>query len=104
MRKIVLALAVLSVPMFSQAQFRWDFGASMGAANYLGDIGGKDGTRRDFIYDMKIQKTRWSFGGFARYKMTPFLGFKGSLGVHRIEGDDALSTNVERNYRNLNKD
>jgi hypothetical protein len=101
MRKAIFFFAVLSLPFISKAQFRWEYGGSIGAANYLGDIGGEEGTRRDFIYDLKIQKTRWSFGGYARYRLFPSLFLKGSLGVHRIEGDDALSTNRERNFRNL---
>jgi hypothetical protein len=101
MRKVLLLIAALSLPAVTQAQFNWEFGGSMGAANYLGDIGGNEETRRDFVYDMKIQKTRWSFGGFARYRLFPGLHLKGSMGVHRIEGDDALSTNRARNFRNL---
>jgi len=101
MRKVIFLLAVLSLPSISKAQYRLELGGNIGAANYLGDIGGEEGTRRDFVYDLKIQKTRWSFGGFARYRLLPSVHVKGSLGVHRIEGDDALSTNRERNFRNL---
>jgi hypothetical protein len=102
MRKIVILLALMSIPYFGIAQYRWDFGVGNGVANYLGDIGGKDKTRRDFIYDLKLQKTRNSHTLFARYKITPALSWKSSLTYMRIEGDDKLTTNPARNQRNLN--
>lgn len=101
MRKIVILLALLSAPYFGQAQYRWDFGGGVGVSNYLGDIGGKDKTRRDFVYDMKVQKTRNTETFFARYKFRPAISFKTSLTHVTIEGDDKLSTNPARNQRNL---
>jgi hypothetical protein len=101
MKKIFLFLAIVSIPAISNAQFKWDFGGGIGVANYLGDIGGGESVRRDFVMDMKLQKTRWSVNGFARYKISPSLSVKGSLGQMRIEGDDALSANPARYNRNL---
>ncbi len=102
MKKIVLLLiTVVSLPQIGYSQFKWDFGGSLGASNYLGDIGGKERPRRDFVYDMKISQTRWDVGGFARYKLTPSISVKGSLNHIRIQGNDALSTNPERYSRNL---
>jgi hypothetical protein len=101
MRKIVILLALLSAPYFGHAQYRWDFGGGVGVSNYLGDIGGKDKTRRDFIYDLKVQKTRNTETFFARYKFRPAISFKTSLTHVTIEGDDSLSTNPARNQRNL---
>jgi hypothetical protein len=101
MRKIVILLALLSAPYFGHAQYRWDFGGGVGVSNYLGDIGGKDKTRRDFVYDMNVQKTRNTETFFARYKFRPAISFKTSLTHVTIEGDDKLSTNPARNQRNL---
>ncbi len=101
MRKIVILLALMSVPYFGMAQYRWDFGGGVGVSNYLGDIGGKDKTRRDFVYDMKVQKTRNTETFFARYKFRPALSVKTSLTHVTVEGDDKLSTNQARNLRNL---
>lgn len=83
------------------AQYRWDYGFGLGAANYLGDIGGKEKTRRDFVADMKLAKTRWSVGGFARFKLDHRLSIKGQLNYLRIAGDDKLSSNPGRHARNL---
>ncbi|HWY10979.1 MAG TPA: DUF6089 family protein, partial [Bacteroidia bacterium] len=75
---------------------------SAGVSNYLGDIGGKEKPRRDFVADMKLAKTRWNFGAFARYKWRPKVSLKLAFDYLRIEGDDKLSTNLGRHYRNLN--
>lgn len=83
------------------AQYRWDYGFGLGAANYLGDIGGKEKTRRDFVADMKLAKTRWSASGFARFKLDHRLSVKGQLNYCRIAGDDKLSSNPGRHARNL---
>lgn len=83
------------------AQYRWDYGGGLGAANYLGDIGGKEKTRRDFVADMKMAKTRWDLCAFARYKLDHRLSVKAELSFLRIAGDDALSTNPGRRARNL---
>lgn len=102
MKKIYILLFILSVTTVSKAQWLWDYGVSVGVSNYLGDIGGKEKTRRDFVADMKLAKTRWNMGGFARYKVKPKVSLKVALEYLRIEGDDKLSSNPARNARNLN--
>ncbi len=73
----------------------------VGASNYLGEIGGKEKTRRDFILDLKLSQTRSALAGFARYKLNPDVYVRGSVGWYRISGKDALSTNPGRMGRNL---
>ena len=98
--KAILFSILISSSAFSQ--YKWDFGGSMGAANYLGDMGGKEKTRRNFVADMKMAETRYDFGGFARYKFNQRFSVKTELSYLRIAGNDALSTNVGRHARNLN--
>jgi len=103
MKKIVvLFLILLFTITLTHAQRRLDYGINIGVSNYLGDIGGKEKTRRDFVADMKLAKTRWNFGGFVRYKIKPKISLKLALDYLRLEGDDKLSTNPARNTRNLN--
>lgn len=83
------------------SQFRFEYGGSVGIANYLGDIGGKEKSRRDFVADMKLAKTRQAASGFLRYKFHPNFYVKTELMYLRIAGDDKLSTNPGRNARNL---
>lgn len=91
----------MSLPKLGFSQFKWDFGGSLGVSNYLGEMGGKEKPRRDFVYDMNLSQTRLSAGGFARYKLTPVISLKGSLNYIRIQGNDKLSPNPERFSRNL---
>src|ERR1700739_55992 len=98
--KVLFFVLFLSVAM--TAQYRWDYGFDLGASNYLGDIGGKEKTRRNFVADMKMAETRWAMGGFARYKINPTISVKAELSYLRIQGNDDLSTNPARHARNLN--
>jgi hypothetical protein len=98
--KLLILFTVLGVSM--NAQWLWDYGASMGVSNYLGDIGGKDQTRKDFIADIQLAETRWNMGAFVRYKWQPRISLKLAFNYLRIEGDDALSTNPGRRVRNFN--
>jgi hypothetical protein len=101
MRKILLLLLLLSCPFFSFSQYLWDFGVQAGASNYLGEMGGKADTRKDFIADIKLSKTQFTVGGFARYKIHPLVSAKLGLNWVRISGADYLSTNPGRAGRNL---
>src|ERR1035437_2122865 len=102
MRKIFFILVIGSLlPSACFSQYCWDFGGHIGGSNYLGEIGGKAGTRRNFISDIKLSKTQFAVGGFARYKFTPLISAKLGLNWSRIAGDDKLSTNPGRAGRNL---
>ncbi len=104
MRKLYVIVFFIFLMSLSslRSQWLWDFGGGIGASNYLGDIGGKEKTRRDFVYDMKLAKTRFNVGAFARYKWMPNVSLKIALDYIRLEGDDKLTANPARRYRNLN--
>lgn len=102
MKRILTLIFVVSLSLSFKAQWLWDYGFSLGASNYLGDIGGKEKTRRDFVSDMKLAQTRWNGGIFVRYKYRPKFSIKGSFDYLRIQGDDKLSSNPGRFYRNFN--
>lgn len=89
-------------PFIGKAQYFWDYGLSLGAANYLGDMGGNELTRRDFVSDMKLTQTNITAGGFVRYRVHPLLSVKAAVNWARLSGDDKLSSNPARNARNLN--
>jgi hypothetical protein len=102
MKKIPILFLFFTLTLNLKSQWLWDYGFRLGASNYLGDLGGKEKTRRDFVADMKLAKTRWDGGIFIRYKWQPKLSLKMALDYVRIEGDDKLSTNPGRMYRNWN--
>jgi hypothetical protein len=87
--------------LLSKAQYYWDFGGGFGAANFLGEMGGDELTRRDFVADMKLQQTRTAINGFARYKISPMFSVKAGLTWAVVRGADSLSSNPPRHYRNL---
>ena len=103
MKSIKLALLALFsfTVLAGNAQYNLDFGIKLGGTNYLGEIGGKEKTRRNFIMDMKLNATSWVFGGYVRYKFTNAIAGNFSINYGRIQGDDANSTNIGRNTRNL---
>ncbi len=102
MKKLILLIFIISSTFSLKSQWLWEYGGAIGASNYLGDIGGKEKTRRDFVADMKLAQTRWNGGAFVRYKWRPKLSLKLAFDYLRVEGDDKLSTNPGRHYRNFN--
>jgi hypothetical protein len=102
MRPILVVLSLIFILSEGRAQWLWDYGATLGASNYLGDIGGKEKTRQNFVSDIKLTQTRWNVGGFVRYRAAGNLSYKLAVDYIRLEGDDKLSSNPGRNYRNFN--
>jgi hypothetical protein len=84
------------------AQYRWEYGGGLGAANYLGEVGGGEGDRRDFIADLKLGFTRYQINGYSRYKISKDFSVKGNLIFVNISGNDNKSVNPTRVGRNLN--
>jgi hypothetical protein len=101
MRKIIIISFISFLSSTGYGQYLWDFGVHAGASNYLGEIGGKSDTRKDFISDIKLSETQFTVGGFARYKFNPIISGKLGLNWNRIAGADYLSTNPGRAGRNL---
>ncbi|HEU4716263.1 MAG TPA: DUF6089 family protein [Bacteroidia bacterium] len=102
MKKLLFAAVIVLTPFIARAQYFWDFGVGVGGSNYLGEMGGKQLTRRDFVMDIKMKETRQAVNGFARYKISPQFSIKGNLSYACIRGADSLCTNEPRYWRNLN--
>lgn len=100
--KRLLFLALLVGALDAGAQYQWDYGIKLGAANYLGDIGGKELERRDFVVDMHLRQTRWAVGGYGRYKFSKRFSLGANLDYLRIQDADANTTYAPRRARNLN--
>ncbi len=100
MRKFIV-FSLLFCTLSAGAQYNIDFGFKLGGANYLGEMGGKEKTRRDFIWDMKLGQTRQMLGLFGRYKINPYVAVQAAFNYGRIQGADELSTNKGRVGRNL---
>jgi hypothetical protein len=99
---IFVAVFLLST-LFSSAQrgFNLEYGIGTGVSNYLGEIGGGLKKGRPFLMDVKFAKSRWNEQAYIRYKFDPIFSAKVMFNYLRIEGDDKLTANPGRQYRNL---
>lgn len=102
MKLIYSTLIILFSSLYTFGQYKTDIGFNIGGSNYLGEIGGAESTRRDFILDMKINETKSSFGAFIRHRFNDSYGVTGTLTFANIAGDDKNTINPARNERNLN--
>lgn len=83
------------------AQYSTDIGIGIGASNYLGEIGGNELPRRDFVWDVKLEQTRLAYSMFYRKKFNNDWAIKANILYTRLKGNDALSSNPGRRARNL---
>ena len=96
----LLALTMIGLLSKAQKGYKFEYGVISGISNYLGEIGGRD-KAKPFILDLKLAKTRWNEGAYIRYRFHPSLAARVSAHYLRISGEDRLSTNLGRKYRNL---
>lgn len=102
MKKLLPLIAFVFILSSVSAQYNWEIGGKVGGAGYLGDIGGGAEDAQAWLLDLKLEDSRWSVGGFARYRFTSRLSVGGFLTYARISGDDNNSLNKSRRGRNLN--
>lgn len=107
MRAKVLLLVILIGASFSAdaqrwKRYRWETVYGIGAANFLGELGGADQVGTDYMKDLEMRTTRPSLTVGLRFKHTQQLASKVSLTWGMVAGDDALTTEPIRNARNLN--
>ena len=101
MKKIFLLL-LLFASISGWSQYQWDYGLKLGAANYLGDIGGKEQQRRDLFWDMHLGQTRYAIGAFGRYKFSKRFAVSAGIDHMLIQDADEFTTYIPRRARNLN--
>ncbi len=101
MHKLLLILLITGFSVSGFSQYNFDVGIHVGGSNYLGEIGGKEDSRKNFVSDIKMSETKFAVGGFARYRFIQRLSGKVGLNYVRISGADNLSTNPGRAGRNL---
>lgn len=101
MKKAILLLGFMLFYLVSPAQLRWDFGLGIGAANYLGDIGGTKPIGTRSVEDMQLKQTGLSYSGFARYALSPLTFLRLGYTYGEISGADSLSPGTSRYNRNL---
>ena len=82
--------------------YRYEMIGMLGAANFLGDLGGANQIGTNGIKDLEYVLTRPAVGIGARVKVQQFITAKGNLIYGVVRGDDKLTTEFFRNRRNCN--
>jgi hypothetical protein len=103
-----LVLVLLSQTALCQySSRRWkkerlEFHMGLGGANFLGELGGKDGIGTNDFQDLEIGQSRFSISTGLRYRLKPRLYVNTIFTYGKLSGRDNLTKEFFRNYRNLN--
>jgi opacity protein-like surface antigen len=73
----------------------------IGAANFLGEVGGADQIGTNFLKDLNFSATRPSLQLAYRFKFEKRWAVKAGFYYQRVTGADSLTTEIYRNNRNL---
>ena len=79
MKKLILFSILLCYSLFSCAQDKWEIGASLGKANYLGDL-----VEPSFTFS----QSEFAFGTLLRYRWKDHINFRSNLLIGKLVGDD----------------
>lgn len=89
---ILTLLVIFSTRTEAQFQESSSFleaGITVGPSNFLGDLGGNKGKGTRFIKDNNFPATKLTFGAFASYHPSEFIGFRLALNYGSLDGDDS---------------
>ena len=103
---IIVFIAFFMLSIFDADGQRWkrlryEVCYGLGASNFLGDLGGADKIGAGGFQDLELSLTRYVLNVGGRYRLMSWLAMKGSLNIGMIKGDDKLTNEVSRQYRNL---
>ncbi len=73
----------------------------IGAANFLGDLGGANQIGTFFVKDFEFSMTKPSAQLAYRYRMKPYFAVKGGFYYQLVSGEDNLTKEPYRENRNL---
>jgi hypothetical protein len=73
----------------------------IGAANFLGDLGGSDQIGTYFLKDLEPSQTKAHVQGGYRYRFTPTISAKAAFSYARVSGSDRLTKEPSRRLREL---
>lgn len=84
----------------------WEINATLGANNFLGDVGGNIGKGKDLLKDYTFGTNRPLAGLSGTYNLTNYLAFNFGFNLTKVVGADSLIHNTGdferwRWYRNL---
>src|SRR5436853_6939271 len=103
---ILLLFALLMLPSVSEAQRwkrrRYEMSLGLGASNFLGDLGGANQIGTHYFRDLEWSKTNLAAALGMRYKLGEYFAVNSHITYAQLAGDDKLTQETYRNYRNLN--
>lgn len=109
---VSLVCLLILLPFHADAQYfgarstywknqRHTISFGIGAANFLGELGGRDQVGSDFIWDLEISKTRPALMVNYRYQLGSRFFARAQFSFGYIAGNDALTNEIFRRNRNL---
>ncbi|MGI8893443.1 MAG: hypothetical protein ACR2GN_08275 [Bacteroidia bacterium] len=112
MKKILVIFILLffSFQLFAQQRhrrsqrwkaYRYEFSFGLGVSNFLGELGGANQIGTNYLKDLELNQTRFAASAGLRFKLTEFFALKGNLTYGQVSGEDALTEEFFRSYRNL---
>ncbi len=121
MRKTLLLFLIITLPILASAQSmhsrnhgkkrggfttgkkkpRKEWIIGIGAANFLGELGGANQVGTFFVRDLEFSQTRPSAAFGMRYKFNKRMAVKGGLYYELVSGADKLTKELYRQNRNL---
>ncbi len=76
--------------MFQTGKIKWEAGINLGPSFFLGDLGGHMGKGTRFVKDLNLNFTNLMKGVFITAYPADWLGFRFSMQMGELEGDDAI--------------
>ena len=110
-KKFLLCLITLSSFSLNAQYFDWErtnkrykneIVLGFGTSNFLGDLGGRDQTGSNFIYDLEHTHFNFAMNLGYRRNLSKYFAVKANFNFSQVSGDDALTQEPFRNNRNLN--
>lgn len=105
MRIRILFLLLTLMPTMLLAQRwkreRYEWIASAGVSQFLGDLGGRNQIGSDYFFDLDAASTRYVVNVGLRYKLSEYFAARTHLSFGEVYGDDRYTQEPWRNNRNL---
>ena len=105
MKMRLLLLLIVLTPSLVMAQRwkreRYEWMASAGASQFLGDLGGRNQIGSDYFFDLDAASTRYVVNVGMRYKLSEYFAARTHLAFGEVYGDDEYTQEPWRNNRNL---
>lgn len=111
-QRFILFLILLIIWQDSDAQFyknqgywrknRIELIGGIGAANFLGELGGRNQIGSNFIWDLEMKEFKPALTFGIKYAVTRKVNIRGQLSYASLSGDDGLTEEMFRSNRNIN--